>query len=330
MSIHVALHHRTTYRYDRPVMLGPQSVRLRPAPHCRSRILAYALNVRPEGHFLNWQQDPQSNWLARLVFPEPARELRIEVDLVAEMSVINPFDFFLEPSADNFPFRYDESQLHELAPYLQRGALGPRFKRYLDAISRTPTPTVDFLVDLNLKLSQAIRYIVRMEPGVQTPEETLSLASGSCRDTGWLLVQLLRHLEIARRALGDRGRLHRPACVVRSLPAGCGLGRPRPDLGPVRGRGPHPARLLARSRQRRADHRRDRDGRGRVFAPHARGPRLGSPARHQALHRRAVEGNQHDRQSRGRRAESARRAPDHGRRTDLRVGRSSRRCRVVH
>jgi uncharacterized protein (DUF2126 family) len=199
MSIHVALNHVTHYRYDRPIALGPQIVRLRPAPHARTPILAYSQRVAPAKHFINWQQDPQSNWLARLVFPEPARELRIEVDLVAEMSVINPFDFFLEPSADNFPFRYDESQLHELAPYLQRGALGPRFKRYLDAISRTPTPTVDFLVDLNLKLSQAIRYIVRMEPGVQTPEETLSLASGSCRDTGWLLVQLLRHLGIAAR-----------------------------------------------------------------------------------------------------------------------------------
>ena len=199
MSIHVAINHVTHYRYDRPIMLGPQIVRLRPAPHARTPILAYSQRVAPAEHFINWQQDPQSNWLARLVFPEPARELRIEVDLVAEMSVINPFDFFLEPSAGNFPFRYDESQLHELAPYLQRGALSPRFKRYLDAISRTPAPTVDFLVDLNLKLSQAIRYIVRMEPGVQTPEETLSLASGSCRDSGWLLVQLLRHLGIAAR-----------------------------------------------------------------------------------------------------------------------------------
>ena len=123
MSIHVALNHVTHYRYDRPIALGPQIVRLRPAPHARTPILAYSQRVAPAKHFINWQQDPQSNWLARLVFPEPARELRIEVDLVAEMSVINPFDFFLEPRADNFPFHYEESQLHELAPYLQRGAL---------------------------------------------------------------------------------------------------------------------------------------------------------------------------------------------------------------
>ena len=163
MSIHVALHHRTTYRYDRPIAVGPQAVRLRPAPHCRTPILSYSLKIEPADHFVNWQQDPQSNWLARLVFPEPVREFRIEVDLVAELSVINPFDFFLEPRADNFPFRYDESQLHELAPCLMRGALTPRFKRYLDAVPRKPAPTVDFLVDLNLRLSKAIRYIVRLE-----------------------------------------------------------------------------------------------------------------------------------------------------------------------
>ena len=199
MSIHVALNHVTHYRYDRPILLGPQVVRLRPAPHARTPVLAYSQRVTPAKHFVNWQQDPQSNWLARLVFPEPVRELRIEVDLVAELSVINPFDFFLEPRAEKFPFRYEESQQHELAPDLVRGALTPRFKRYLDAVPRTPAPTVDFLVALNLRLSKDIKYLIRMEAGVQTPEETLARASGSCRDSGWLLVQLLRHLGIAAR-----------------------------------------------------------------------------------------------------------------------------------
>ncbi|HUN67924.1 MAG TPA: transglutaminase family protein, partial [Burkholderiales bacterium] len=199
MSIHVALNHVTHYRYDRPVALGPQVVRLRPAPHTRTPVLAYSQRVTPAKHFINWQQDPQSNWLARLVFPEPTREFKVEIDLLAEMSVINPFDFFLEPSAEKFPFRYEEWQLHELAPYLIRGPLSPRFKRYLDAVPRAPSPTVDFLVALNLRLSKDIKYLIRLEPGIQTPEETLSLASGSCRDSGWLLVQLLRHLGIAAR-----------------------------------------------------------------------------------------------------------------------------------
>ncbi|MGH9578280.1 MAG: transglutaminase family protein, partial [Terriglobales bacterium] len=179
--------------------LSPHVIRLRPAPHTRTPILAYSLRVTPAKHFINWQQDPQANWLARLLFAEPVRELKIEVDLVAEMSVINPFDFFLEPAAEKFPFRYDEALLRELAPYLQRGPLTPRFKRYLDAVPRVPTPTIDFLVDLNLRLSREVKYLIRMEPGVQTPEETLSLASGSCRDSGWLLVQILRHLGIAAR-----------------------------------------------------------------------------------------------------------------------------------
>jgi uncharacterized protein (DUF2126 family) len=204
MSIHVALNHVTHYRYDRPIMVGPQVVRLRPAPHARTPILAYAQRVTPAKHFVNWQQDPQSNWLARLVFPEPLRELKIEVDLVAELSVINPFDFFLEPRAEKFPFRYDESQLHELSPYLVRTALTPRFKRYLDAVPEVkknapPTPTVDFLVALNARVAKDIRYLIRMEPGIQAPEETLASASGSCRDSGWLMVQLLRHLGIAAR-----------------------------------------------------------------------------------------------------------------------------------
>src|SRR6187399_1389618 len=118
MSIHVSLHHRTHYRYDRSVQLGPQVVRLRPAPHSRTRILSYSLRLAPEKHFVNWQQDPQSNYLARLVFPETTREFLVEVDLVAEMAVFNPFDFFLEPDAEKFPFKYDMALDHELAPFL--------------------------------------------------------------------------------------------------------------------------------------------------------------------------------------------------------------------
>ena len=199
MSIHVALHHVTHYRYDRAVELGPQIVRLRPAPHSRTRVLSYALKVQPENHFINWQQDPQGNYLARLVFPEKTEQLRIEVDLVAEMAVFNPFDFFLEPYAEQIPFSYAADEQKELAPYLETLALTPRFTEYLNAIDRTPVASVDFLVALNQQLSEDIRYLIRMEPGVQTPEHTLDSASGSCRDSAWLLVQLLRHLGLAAR-----------------------------------------------------------------------------------------------------------------------------------
>ncbi len=215
MSIHVALNHVTHYRYDRPVALSPHVVRLRPAPHARTPVHAYSLKVAPAKHFLNWQQDPQANWLARLMFPEKTRELRVEVDLVAEMSVINPFDFFLEPSAEKIPFAYDAAQLHELTPYLVKVPATPLFKAYLAEIPRAPRPSVDFLVALNAQLAKDIRYLIRMEPGVQTPEETLKNASGSCRDSGWLLVQILRHLGLAARFVS--GYLIQLTADVKSL-----------------------------------------------------------------------------------------------------------------
>ncbi|OBS29774.1 IMP dehydrogenase [Tepidimonas fonticaldi] len=199
MAIHVALRHVTHYRYDRLVRLGPQVVRLRPAPHSRTRILSYTQRVAPEPHFINWQQDPFANYQARLVFPQPTREFQVTVELVAEMAVFNPFDFFLEPSAEHYPFAYAPELAAELAPYLARAPLTPRLQAYLDDIERGPRRTVDFLVDLNRRLQQDIAYTIRLEPGVQTPEETLEKASGSCRDSGWLLVQLLRHLGLAAR-----------------------------------------------------------------------------------------------------------------------------------
>jgi uncharacterized protein (DUF2126 family)/transglutaminase-like putative cysteine protease len=199
MSIHVALNHITHYRYDRPIHLGPQVVRLRPAPHSRTRILSYSMKVEPSEHFINWQQDPQANYLARLVFPKQTTFFRVEVDLVAEMAVFNPFDFFLEPSAERFPFTYEAELLVELAPYLRKAAATPLFKKYLDRVDRAEKPTSSFLMELNQGLQKDIAYLIRMEHGVQTPELTLQNASGSCRDSAWLMVQLLRHLGLAAR-----------------------------------------------------------------------------------------------------------------------------------
>jgi uncharacterized protein (DUF2126 family)/transglutaminase-like putative cysteine protease len=199
MSIRVALNHRTVYRYDRLVTLAPHVVRLRPAPHARTPILSYSLRVEPTPHFLNWQQDPYSNYLARIVFLNPARELRIEVDLVAEMRVINPFDFFLEESAERFPFTYDPLLARELAPYLELDRPGPRLQDLVLDLQVGDARTVDHLVSINRAIHERVRYVVRLEPGVQTCEETLALGSGSCRDSGWLLVQVLRHLGLAAR-----------------------------------------------------------------------------------------------------------------------------------
>jgi uncharacterized protein (DUF2126 family)/transglutaminase-like putative cysteine protease len=195
----LALNHVMQYRYDRQVFLGPQTIRLRPAPHCRTRILSYSLTITPAEHFINWQQDPQSNYLARVVFPKPTRELKVEVDLTAEMAVQNPFDFFLEPYAQRFPFNYEPNEARELSPFLCVGPTAPSLAQYLDGVSRTPRATIDFLVELNGRLASDVRYVIRMEPGVQSPEDTLRNRSGSCRDSAELLVQLLRRLGLAAR-----------------------------------------------------------------------------------------------------------------------------------
>jgi len=199
MSIHAAINHVTHYSYDRLVALGPQVIRLRPAPHCRSKIISYSLKIEPPVHFLNWQQDPFANYQARLVFPEKTKSFKVTVDVVMDMAVYNPFDFFLEPDAEEFPFTYEADLKQELAPYLVPESVTPLVQTFLDKIDRTKRRSVIFLVDLNQSVHQAINYTIRMEPGVQTPEETLALGSGSCRDSAWLMVNLLRHCGLAAR-----------------------------------------------------------------------------------------------------------------------------------
>ncbi|MDE9366616.1 transglutaminase family protein [Luteipulveratus sp. YIM 133132] len=272
MTIRVALEHRTTYHFAHPVKVYPHTVRLRPAPHSRTPIESYSLQVTPQQHFVNWQQDPFGNWVARLVFPEPVSELDITVGLVADMTVINPFDFFVEEYAERFPFVYPDGLRAELEPYLTpvddgtpteplvepTGALaeveskpgdiggdsadaspgfdsvspsgstgstsgsggstsgsggstsgpdgspggeaGSLTERWVEANRpEDGLAIVDFLVRLNQAVNRDIAYTVRLETGVQDPDETLAKRLGSCRDSAWLLVSALRRLGLAAR-----------------------------------------------------------------------------------------------------------------------------------
>ncbi|WP_251976428.1 transglutaminase family protein [Salinicola avicenniae] len=199
MTLRVALSHRTTYRFDRPVRLSPHLVRLYPAPHCRTPIDAYSLAISAKPHWLHWQQDPFGNHVARVVFPEPVTHLEVAVEVIAAMTVINPFDFFVEGEASHFPFAYPQTLRKELAPYLETEPPGPRLGAWLAEVPRASMAITEFLVALNRRLQAGISYLVRMQPGVQAPEETLEQGQGSCRDSAWLLVQILRHLGLAAR-----------------------------------------------------------------------------------------------------------------------------------
>ena len=175
MGVRVALRHHTEYRYDRAVSFSPHTIRLRPAPHSRTKVESYSLSVLPKPHFLNWQQDPYSNYLARLVFPKPGEILSVTVDLVVELAPINPFDFFVDEYAEKFPFQYDSVLLSELTPYLAVLPLTPKLQPIHQELAGFTGTTNDFLVAINQAIHRRVKYVIRMEPGVQAPEETLEL-----------------------------------------------------------------------------------------------------------------------------------------------------------
>src|SRR5260370_2839077 len=199
MSIKVALNHRTQYLYDKDVSLGPQVIQLRPVPYCRTPILSFSLKVTPTDHILNWQLDPHHNHLARVLFPARTKEFVVEVDLVAELSPINPFDFFLELGVEDFPFEYVPELAKDLEPYRSVDPAGPLLKALVESFSGEKRGTIGFLSDLNRRVRDEVGYVTRLDPGVQTSEQHRERRTGSCRDSAWLLVQSLRHLGIAAR-----------------------------------------------------------------------------------------------------------------------------------
>ena len=320
MSIRVALHHATHYTYDRPIGLGPQVIRLRPAPHCRTPIVSYRLDVQPADHFLNWQQDPQANWLARVLVPEPTDHARRDRRSGRGHGRHQPVRLLPRSVGRTVSVRLrSETLALELAPYLVAEPLGDAFESYLASIDRTPRPTTSFVFDLNAALQRDIGYVIRMEPGVQTPDETLANALGlvsrlgvaagqsaaPARTRGAIRLRLSHSTQsrrhVARRTVGSHGGFHRPARVVRSLSAGRRLGRARSDVGAVCGRRPHPAGLRGEPRLGLADFRHGRSVRGDVRLRDVGHARARTAARYQAVHARAMGGDRSARRPRRRR-----------------------------
>ena len=348
MSIRAAIHHLTHYRYDRPVSLGPQIIRLRPAPHSRTRVISHSLKVTPADHFVNVQQDPYGNWLARYVFPELVNELKIEVDVVADMTVYNPFDFFVEESAEIWPFEYGEDLRPDLVIYRTPEPAGPRLQAFLDGIDRSPKRTVDFVVDLNRRLASEIEYVIRMEPGVQSPEETFERASAraairagswcrSCAIWAWRRDSCpaisSSSSPISSRSTG------RPAPTTTSpicTPGPRSIFRARAGSASIRPRACWPAKATFRSPRRRiiATPRRSRALASFANVEFAFDMRVDAgrraSAHHQALLRGGLESARHARRGGRRDARRRRRAPHHGRRADLRLDRRFRVGRVEH
>ena len=276
MTLHVALTHRTAYRYDRPIVLGPQIIRLRPAPHSRTPMLSYSLKIEPPDHFLNWQQDPQGNFLARVVFPERVTQFAVTVDLVADMATINPFDFFLEPEAEE-PGRSPMTRcsIPNLPRSGRRKRPGPLLNALLAGIARDTTRTVPMLVALNALLRDRVDYIVRHggrasgRRSRRSPRAAARAATPpgcSCRS--------LRHLGLAARFVSGyliqlkpdpipRATVHRarrpisPICMPgrRCICPGAGWVGLRRHLRAAGRRGPHPARGEPGAGVGRADQR---------------------------------------------------------------------------
>ncbi len=308
MSIRVAIHHKTEYRYDRLVSLGPHLVRLRPAPHTRTPVHRYALHIEPEEHFINWQQDPFGNFVARLVFPERTRKFSVEVDLIADMVTINPFDFFVDPSATHYPFRYEPQLAKELTPYFETARAGPA----ADEVSGRDSPrqardqrlpgrpqprpaAAHRLSDPHGARGANLRADAGTGQGL-VPRQRLAAGADSAPPGAGRALRLRLpgaagcRREVPGRPLGPGAGLHRPARLDRGLCARCRLDGTRPHLGVVRRRGSHPAGLHPGPGECGADHRRGGKVRDRVPVRKQGHPHPRRPAGHQALQRRAVGG----------------------------------------
>ena len=307
MSILAGLHHVTRYIYDKPIALGPQIVRLRPAPHGRTRIPSYSLKVKPAQHFVNWQQDPHGNWLARFVFPEKTTEFSVTVDFLADLEVVNPFDFFVEPFAETVAVRdAGRPRATTCRPISIRSRRGRCCRRLIDSISREnekhrrfpgrsqPAHSIDRPLhrapgtrraDAGRNACVRLRLVPRLGLAAGAVAAPLGLPA---RFVSGYLIQLKPDIKSLDGPERHRSRLHRSARLDRSLSAGRRLDRLRSDLRPVVRRRPYPGRGDAALPLRRADHRHGRAG-GRRFRVRDEGrAHRRDAARHRAVLRRSL------------------------------------------
>lgn len=205
--------HLTRYEYSQRVTFAPHAVYLRPRETPRQLLHRFELTLTPTALSRVATTDAEGNALEWIYFPNEAESnvLEFRSESIVETRDVNPFDFYLRPTALVFPFRYIDSDHYVLTPCLAlpSGSNEDELRSWLAArLPSPPAETVPYLTALNTAVHNALTYRVRYEPGIQTPAETLSLGSGSCRDYAVFFIALCRLQGLAARFVS--GYLYEP------------------------------------------------------------------------------------------------------------------------